>query len=303
MRGPIFIAGPTASGKSAVALLLAERCGGEIISADSMQVYRGMEIGTAKPSASERVRVRHHLVDVAAIDEPFDVARFLDLAQKAESEVRERQRIPIYCGGTGLYFNALISGIGGGPKSNPQMRAELEATSLSELLAELEIHDPETFARIDRSNPRRVVRALEVIRTTGEKFSAQRADWSLRRQEGQWFGLERNRPELVERINTRVDQMFARGLVGETRELLKEGLERNRTAMQSLGYRQVIEHLRGERSLDQTIELVKQKTRQFAKRQLTWFRHQLDLNWIRVADGQSDESIATAIANLLVAPK
>jgi tRNA dimethylallyltransferase len=273
---PIYIAGPTASGKSAVALQLAARLGGEIISVDSMQVYRGMDIGTAKATPSERTQVPHHLIDVREVNELFDVALFLRLAKEAERDISGRGRLPIYCGGTGMYFNALASGVGKVPGSNAEVRATLEETPLAKLLDELASTDPETFARIDQSNRRRVVRALEVIRVTGRPYSEQRAKWA-RAQGGAWFGLARGREDLSRRINARVEGMFAAGLVEETQELLKRGLEENRTAMQAIGYRQVVEHLRGERDLQTTIDLVKQKTRQFAKRQGTWFRNQLEL--------------------------
>lgn len=284
---PIYIAGATASGKSAVAMLLAERVGGEIISVDSMQVYRGLDIGTAKPSREEQARVRHHLIDVAEVTESFDVARFLRLAKEAEKGIRERGKVPIYCGGTGLYFNALISGIGDGPNANEDLRAELEGTPREELLKELEARDPKTYEAIDRSNLRRVIRAVEVIRTTGRPYSEQRASWG-KNAAGNWFGLGREREDQTRRINARVDAMFAAGLVAETEELLRSGLEKNRTAMQAIGYRQVVEHLRGERDLRGTVELVKQKTRQYAKRQGTWFRNQLELEWIEVRKGSED---------------
>lgn len=290
----IYIAGATASGKSAVALELAERIGGEIISVDSMQVYRGLDIGTAKPTAAERARVPHHAIDVVEVTDNFDVAQFLSTARQVETEIRSREQVPIYCGGTGLYFNALNSGIGNAPPVDSLLRVQLEATPLDVLVNELTEKDPETFAKIDRSNPRRVIRAIEVIRTTGRPFSPQRANWETKAA-GHWFGLERSRDELNARINARVDQMFAAGLVDETTELLKQGLELNRTAMQAIGYRQVVEHLCGERDLPSTIELIKQKTRQFAKRQGTWFRNQLELNWIAVGRGSSAKEIAEEI--------
>lgn len=283
---PIFIVGPTGSGKSAVALALAERLGGEIISVDSMQVYRGLDIGTAKPTASERARVPHHLIDVTNLSDSFDAAKFVSLAQQAEEDIRARGRRPIFCGGTGLYLKAYLDGLGEAPASDPALRKELEATSLDALLQELSVRDSKTYARIDRQNPRRVVRAVEVIRLTGKPFSAQRAEWvpAARSPQpvSQIHGLLRSHADLHARINHRVDEMFARGLVEETRELLQGGLEQNQTAMQALGYRQVIEHLRGEHSLTQTVEVVKIKTRQFAKRQMTWFRRQLQANWISV---------------------
>lgn len=301
MRGAIYLAGPTASGKSAVALLLAERIGGEIISVDSMQVYRGLDIGTAKPNSEERARVPHHLIDVAEIDEPFDVAKFLALAKRADTEIRSRGRIPIYCGGTGLYFKALVSGIGDGPKADPLLRRELEGMPLTQLLEEIEARDPETFTRLDRSNPRRVIRAVEVIRLTGKKYSAQRSNWDDKNQGGNWFGLQRDRANLVGRINRRVDEMFARGLVEETRDLLTRGLDRNPTAMQSLGYSQVVGHLRGERDLAQTIERVKIKTRQFAKRQMTWFKRQLALEWWSVENDIAENAVVAEMVQRIPA--
>lgn len=279
---PVFLAGPTASGKSAVALELAERLNGEIISVDSMQVYRGLDLGTAKPSPTEQKRVRHHLIDVVGLEETFDAARFVALAGAAVVEIQARGRTPIFCGGTGLYFKAWLEGLGGAPPADAKIRAELEAASLEQLLTELERRDPETFQKIDRQNPRRVVRALEVIRITGRPFAEQRARWQPggRAVPGHFFGLTRPPGELTARIHRRVDEMFERGLVAETAALLGRGLEKNPTAMQALGYRQVFEHLRGVRPLAGTIELVKIRTRQFAKRQLTWFRRQMRLEWI-----------------------
>lgn len=287
---PIFLAGPTAVGKSEIALMLAEKIGGEIISVDSMQVYRGLDIGTAKPSAEERARVRHHLIDVVDLTEPFDAARFVQWSNAAAVEIQSRGRVPIFCGGTGFYFKAFLEGLGEAPSSNEQLRAELEAMPLEELLKELAEKDPETFEKIDRKNPRRVIRAVEVIRLTGRKFSEQRADWKKSPQStvhsprsDAVIGLARESADLRSRIDERVDVMFARGLVEETRGLLEGGLAQNRTAMQALGYRQVVEHLRGEHSLPETIELVKIKTRQFAKRQMTWFRRQLNVRWIQLS--------------------
>jgi tRNA dimethylallyltransferase len=279
---PVFLAGPTAAGKSAVALELAERISGEIISVDSMQVYRGLDIGTAKPSPDDQKRVPHHLIDVAGLDESFDAARFVSLANAAAAGIRSRGRVPIFCGGTGLYFKAFLEGLGGAPPSDPKIRAELELTPLETLLTELEQRDPATFQKVDRQNSRRVIRALEVIRITGRPFSGQRADWQAGRPAvpGHFIGLTRPAGELSDRIRRRVDEMFANGLVAETGALLQRGLAKNPTALQALGYRQIVEHLRGERPLAETIELVKIRTRQYAKRQLTWFRRQMKLDWI-----------------------
>lgn len=283
---PIFLAGPTAGGKSAVALALAELLGGEIISVDSMQVYRGLDLGTAKPSSAERARVPHHLLDVVELTEAFDAAQFVRRAGAAVKDIQGRGRVSIFCGGTGLYFKAWLEGLGEAPPSDARVRAELEAAPLVELLIELERRDPVTYGRIDRQNPRRVVRALEVIRLTGKPFSAQRADWTTDRRPQtteRVFCLTREPADLRARIEARVDAMFAAGLVDETRVLLTHGLAANRTAMQALGYRQVVEHLRGERGLAETVALVKTRTWQFARRQGTWFRGQLPAEWVPLA--------------------
>jgi tRNA dimethylallyltransferase len=299
-KHPLFLAGPTAVGKSEVALLLAEQLGGEIISVDSMQVYRGLDIGTAKPATAERAGIPHHLIDVAGLDEPFDAARFCTLAREAVAQITGRGRRPIFCGGTGLYFKAYLEGLGEAPPADPELRAALESAPLNALLDELAAKDPATFEKIDRQNPRRVVRAIEVIRLTGKPFSAQRSAWT--RATGatphRLIGLNRPKPELDARIHARVDAMFAAGLVEETRTLLAHGLEQNPTAMQAIGYRQVVEHLRGERSLADTVELVKARTRQFAKRQLTWFRRHADAVWLDITNATEAATIADRVRTI-----
>jgi tRNA dimethylallyltransferase len=296
---PVLLAGPTAVGKSEVAMLLAEQLGGEIISVDSMQVYRGLDIGTAKPTGAERTRVPHHLLDVVDLDEAFDAAKFCELARAAVAEIQSRGRVPIFCGGTGLYFKAFLEGLGEAPPSDTKLRAELEATLLTDLLRELAERDPVTFQKIDRQNPRRVVRAVEVIRLTGRPFSEQRSSWADATRNPQpalsLFVLTRPKPELDARINVRVDAMFTRGLVAETKALLAHGLEQNPTAMQAIGYRQVVEHLRGEHSLAATVELVKIKTRQYAKRQLTWFRRHAAATWVEIGAGEDARQVAQRI--------
>lgn len=288
----ILLAGPTAVGKSVVALALAETLGGEIVSVDSMQVYRGLDLGTAKPTATERARVPHHLLDMVSLTEPFTAADFVRLATAAVADIQRRGRLPVFCGGTGLYFKALLAGLGTAPAADPHLRAELERTPLPDLLAELAERDPVTFAHIDRQNPRRVVRAVEIVRLTGKPASAQRASWSAvlgghpRSTPATVIALSRVPADLRARIDARVDAMFTSGLVAETRALLAAGLAGTRTAQQAIGYRQVVEHLRGERDLPATIALVKQKTRQFAKRQVTWLRHQLPVRWLEVTPGE-----------------
>jgi tRNA dimethylallyltransferase len=289
----ILLAGPTAVGKSEVALLLAEKIGGEIVSVDSMQVYRGLDIGTAKPTPEERGCVRYHLLDVVNLTEPFDAAQFLRLASAAVAGIQARGRVPVLCGGTGLYFKAFLNGLGEAPKADAALRMQLEATPLRDLLAELAAKDPATYRKIDRQNARRVIRAVEVLRLTGKPQSRQRADWSHSKAgpgTAMFIGLTRSSSELQERINLRVDKMFEQGLVRETEKLLKHGLAENRTAMQALGYRQVVEHLRGVRSLPETIELVKIRTRQFAKRQMTWFKKYGPSTWINLSLQDAFES-------------
>jgi tRNA dimethylallyltransferase len=296
---PILLAGPTAVGKSEIALQLAEKLGGEIVSVDSMQVYHGMDIGTGKPSPADRARVPHHLIDVLDVIEPFDAAQFVHLAHRAVADIQGRGKVPILCGGTGLYFKAYLEGLGQAPPADAALRAALDAIPLPELLRELAQRDPTTYERIDRQNPRRVIRAIEVIRLTGQPFSAQRADWDHAprntQQAAACFGLSRTAAHLHQRIAARVDDMFRRGWVAETEQLLQRGLEQNQTAMQALGYRQIAEHLRDERSLPETIELVKLRTRQFAKRQMTWFRRQLQLSWHNLEPHAAPEVVAETL--------
>jgi tRNA dimethylallyltransferase len=302
---PLLIAGPTAVGKSALALLLAEKMGGEIISVDSMQVYRSLDIGTAKPGPEERRRVPHHLIDILDLTDSFDAAKFAQLAGAAVAEIRSRGRVPILCGGTGLYFKAFLEGLAPAPPADHALRAELAATPLPRLLDELRQQDPVTFETIDQQNLRRVVRALEVIRLTGLPFSAQRAVWKPAPQAPEspapFFCFSRSSADLHARINARVEEMFRRGLVAETERLLAQGLAQNQTAQQALGYRQVVEHLQGKRSLAETIELVKTRTRHFARRQMTWFRGQTRARWIHLQPGQDLEVVARGISESKVA--
>jgi tRNA dimethylallyltransferase len=280
----LLIAGPTAVGKSEIAFQLAKDLNGEIISVDSMQVYRGMDIGTAKPSKKQQAEIPHHLIDIVDLNEPFNAAVFVELAGKAFAQIKERGALPIFCGGTGLYYKALIDGLGDAPPGNKDLRAEIECASNEQLLGELARVDPVTFQRIDQHNRRRLIRAVEVIRLTSKPYSIQRADWRNASdrisKQTKLLGLTRPPPELHSRIESRVKSMFRQGLVKETESLLARGLSDNPTAMQALGYRQAVDYLNGERSLSETIELVKTRTRQFAKRQMTWFKRQAAVEWI-----------------------
>jgi tRNA dimethylallyltransferase len=300
----LLLAGPTAVGKSAVALHLAELLDGEIVSVDSMQVYRELDIGTAKPTAADRARIPHHLIDILELEQRFDAAQFVVRAREAVAGISGRGRTPILCGGTGLYFKALTDGIGSAPRADAALRDELDRVSLAELLAELEARDPVLFDAIDRHNRRRVARAVEVIRLTGQPWSAQRAVWkkapgdaaAAAPPESRLFVLSREPADLRRRIDLRVEAMFAQGLVAETERALARGLANNPTALQAIGYRQVADLLRGGRSLDETVALVRQRTHQFARRQRTWFRTQPGAHWIDVAPSEPAGATAARIA-------
>ncbi|MCX6899077.1 MAG: tRNA (adenosine(37)-N6)-dimethylallyltransferase MiaA [Verrucomicrobia bacterium] len=294
-HAPFFLIGPTAVGKTAVALEFAHRLDAEIVSADSMQVYRGMDIGTAKPDAAERAVVTHHLIDVVEVTERFDVARYVALANAAIADVQRRGKMPLIVGGTGLYLRALTEGLSKAPDADPALRAELEAMGHERVLEELRRVDSEAAERIDPHNLRRLVRALEICRLTGRKSSDLRREWDCSRMP-LMHGLERDRADLYARCDMRVEAMFRAGLVDEVRSLLPHGLAENTTARQALGYKEVITHLGGEATLKETITLVKTRTRQFAKRQLTWFRHQARVEWIHVAANEDTKTIVEHLA-------
>ncbi len=270
------LVGPTAVGKTEAALELAESLSAEIISADSRYLYRGMDIGTAKPTPAELARVPHHLIDVTTPDQPWSLSQYQAAAQAAIDAIRERGRLPLLVGGTGQYVRALTEGwlLPAGAPQGP-VRAELDEAlaraGLAPLVARLQALDPASAARIDLRNPRRVIRALEVVLTTGESFAAQR-----RRQAPPYtsvlLGLTRPRPELYARIDARVDAMLAAGLVAEVEGLVARGYGWDLPAMSALGYRQIGAYLRGECSLDDAVAQIKRDTRQFVRRQANWFK-------------------------------
>ena len=289
----IYITGATASGKSALAMRLANRLGGEIISVDSMQVYCGLNIGTAKPSAQEQNEIQHHLIDVAQLSEAFDAAQFVSLAQQALKLIWRRGRVPIFCGGTGLYFRALIEGLGESPPSDESLRDELAQMPIESLVTELQIKDPEAAKQVDLKNPRRVLRAIEVIRLTGRPYSEQRIGWNnVDKAPQNLFCISREVDVLNQRIHKRVDEMFNQGLVEETQTLIKKGLRNNRNACQALGYRQVLDLLDGKLDLENVVHQVKTKTRQFAKRQRSWFRNQMKCKFLEWPDEENVNSFS-----------
>ena len=310
----IFLVGPTAVGKSAVALELARRLNGEIVSADSMQVYRGLDIGTAKPTVAERRAVSHHLIDICESGEPFDVKRFVNLAATAITDIQVRGKTALVVGGTGLYVRALRHGLFDGPGRDPELRKSLECKTTSELFDELQRVDPLTAAKIDRHNPRRLVRALEVFYATGTPIAKQQTEWgNVERASSPLLGmgvnglearstafcLTRDRADLNARIEHRIDVQIAAGWVEEVRGLLVRGLEKNPTAMQAAGYRELVAHLRGELSLTETVALIKTRTRQLAKRQMTWFRREPGLTFIDIEVDEPPTQTAERILKII----
>lgn len=286
-----FIVGPTGAGKSALALELAERLGAEIVNADSRQVYRGLDIGTAKPGAGERRRVRHHLVDVRAPDDPLDVAGFLELARAAISDIAARGRAPLVVGGSGFYLRVLRGGIFAGPPASPATRAELAADAaehgVERLHGRLAEIDPEAARRIGHNDFYRIMRALEVYRLTGEPITAhqERHRFAAREYETVTIGLAADRKRLYETIDRRFDEMVARGLVDEVRALLAAGCDPGRAPLRTVGYRQIAAAVRGEMTMEEAVALAKRDTRRLAKRQLTWFRADPEIIWVDADSG------------------
>ncbi|HEY2911248.1 MAG TPA: tRNA (adenosine(37)-N6)-dimethylallyltransferase MiaA [Gemmataceae bacterium] len=283
----LILTGPTACGKSALALELAERIGGEIVAMDSMTPYRGMDIGTAKPSATDRARVPHHLIDVLEPWESATVAWWLERAEKDCAEIVRRGKRPIFVGGTPFYLKALLHGLFPGPPADPQLRRELEAEAERDgndkLHARLAAVDAKTAARLHPNDVRRVVRALEVFQLTGQPISAWQQSWDTpafanadkARPPARIPAvvLELPREELYQRIERRVDAMLAAGWLDEVRRLRDLHRPLSREARQALGYRELLEFLDGQGTWEETVARIRIHTRQFAKRQLTWFRH------------------------------
>lgn|SRR5574337_55107 len=305
----IVLIGPTASGKSALALALAERVGGEIVAADSMQVYRGLDIGTAKPTTDDRHRIPHHLLDVVAPDQPFTAADYARLASAAIVDIRTRGRLPIVVGGTGLYVRALLYGLLDGPGEMTPLRETLNqeaarAGSVT-LYQRLQAIDPKAAAAIHPNDLFRIVRALEVTTATGRPISTLRAEGQRNHrpipEPVLKFGLQRNRQELYKRIDARVEVMMAQGLLHEVRSLLAQGYNGRLRPLRAIGYRHMIGHLDGQSSLHDTVASLKRDTRRYAKRQLTWFRHQDEIEWLPVEDSAVSEWVLRVLAERIEA--
>lgn len=306
MKKPlIIVSGPTAVGKTALSIQLAKRIGGEIVSADSMQVYRGMDIGSAKVTKEEMSGVPHHLIDILDPSEDFNVALFQKLAKKAVEDIIFRGRIPIVAGGTGFYIQALLYDIDfTETKEELSFRHDMEllakeegSEKLHEMLREV---DPESAENIHAHNVKRVIRALEFFRLTGEKISAHNE--KERQKESPYnflhYVVNTERQLLYERIDSRVDQMIADGLVKEVQSLMDKGCTKDMVSMQGLGYKEILSYLNGQCSLEQAVYIIKRDTRHFAKRQLTWFKREKDVIWLNLPKFNNDrQAVLTHMEN------
>lgn len=289
--GVLAVVGPTAVGKSAFAMCACEQFGGEIVSVDSMQVYRGLETATSKPSTDDRARVAHHGIDLADPGEDFSLGDFVRSAERSIDGIRERGRLPVLVGGTGLYLRGLLRGVAEAPRRSPRLRARLQTLAdrrgvpwLHRMLRRV---DPATASRLPERDRQRIARALEVF------FSARRplssfigaSPFGEDRYDAVKVGLMMRRDELHRRIDARVDGFFAAGLVEEVRGLLAAGCPPSANALKALGYREVLSHLRGECSLEEAVALTRRNTRRYAKRQWTWFRKEPGVTWFEIDPG------------------
>ena len=298
-----FLTGVTATGKSRIALALAERLGAEIISLDSMAIYRGMDVGTAKPTPDQQAAVPHHLIDIVDPDEDYRVAQYVDAAHAKIAEIRSRGKEVLFVGGTPLYLKALLRGLFEGPPANWELRQEIERevaeVGNEALHARLEQIDPVAASAIHFRDTRRLIRALEVYRATGQPISHQQMEFdeSRRAEECRVFVLRRPKEEQNARINERVEEMVERGLIEEVERLTAGGRQLGRTASQAVGYREVIEFLAGERDRASMLDRIKTRTRQFAKRQGVWFRSLSECRFVDI-EGEVD---AKQLAEQIVA--
>ena len=298
MKSPLIcIVGPTAVGKTEIAIQLAQHLDAEIVSLDSRQIYRGMDIGTAKPTPEQQRAVPHHLIDCVDVDQTFSVAEYQRLADTAIAEIRERGKRTMAVGGAGLYFRGIIDGLFDGPGADAEIRAKLQRevdehgnVTLHERLRRC---DPETANRVHPNNLVRVIRALEIYELTGKPISSLQQQWKMNepRYPFRAFGLNMPRETLYQRIEERVNRMVEAGLIEEVKGLLDQGCPRNCVAMQSFGYKELIDYLDRNRTLDEAIALLKQNTRRFAKRQLTWFRNDPRIEWLDTSQFSSIDGI------------
>ena len=306
MHNIICIAGPTASGKTALAVKLAKAINGEVISCDSMQVYRRMDIGTAKPTEEEMEGIPHHMLSVAEPWEDFSVSRYCQMATPILEDILARGKAAIIAGGTGLYMDGLIRGNTFAPYPATGRRQELEALAQAQgieaVIEKLRQVDPDSAQRLHPSDQKRIIRAMEVYLETGITITEHNRLTQLQPPKftAAWFALQdENRAQLYSRIDSRVDKMLDAGLMEEIRTLLTEGIPKKSTALQAIGYKEFIAHLDGEISLEEAASQVKQASRHYAKRQLTWFRKNGQIHWLTRQKGQNTEEILQSLRQLL----
>ena len=303
LRIPLLvIGGPTAVGKTDIGVQVAEAVGGEIVSADSMQIYKGMDVGTAKPTSEQQARARFHLVDIVQPDEPYNVAMFKRDAQQAIKAIHQRGNLPIMCGGTGLYIQALLEHYDFPPapedkQIRQRLHQEAEEIGTAGLHRRLREVDPQTAAQLSPNDLKRIIRALEVYELTGEPVATlQSVDHRPRLQYNSIsFVVTCPRAMLYRRIEQRTDRMVAAGWVEEAKQLVGEGCHAGLQSMQAIGYRHILEFLAGTADWPATVKLIKRDSRRFAKRQLTWFRHQSDSTWLQWANKQQFEGTVETI--------
>lgn len=306
MNNIICIAGPTASGKTALAVELAKQTDGEIVSCDSMQVYKHMDIGTAKPTVQEMQRIPHHMLSVAEPQEDFSVSRYCEMATPVVDDIISRGKTAIITGGTGLYMDALIKGNSFAPYPSTGRREELEELAqhkgIEAVLTKLRAVDPDSAERLHPSDQKRIIRAMEVYLETGMTITEHNLQTQTipPRYTPVWFALEdADRQTLYDRIDHRVDKMISDGLLDEIRGLLYRGVPQSATSMQAIGYKEFLDVLLGNRSLEDAIALVKQSSRHYAKRQLTWFRRNKSINWLTRSDGDTTDEIVIRARQIL----
>ncbi len=306
MNNIICIAGPTASGKTEFAVALAKAVDGEVVSCDSMQIYKRMDIGTAKPSPQEMDGIAHYMLSVAEPEESFSVSRYCEMADPIVQDITARGKTAIIAGGTGLYMDALIRGNSFAPYPSTGCREKLESLAEKEgieaVLSQLREVDPDSAARLSPSDKKRIIRAMEVYLETGETITAHNLKTQAipAKYKPLWFALEdENRADLYARIDKRVHKMLENGLLEEIEALLASGVPEKATSMQAIGYKEFVDALQGRCTMEEATALVQQASRHYAKRQLTWFRRNPAIHWLRRAPGQTTQEILCMARQLL----
>lgn len=306
MNNLICIAGPTASGKTALSIALAKELNGEVVSCDSMQVYKGMDIGTAKPTVEEMAGIPHYMLSVAEPWEDFSVGKYCDMATPIVDDILARGKTAIIAGGTGLYMDALIKGNDFAPVPSTGRREELEQLAaehgIEAVIAQLRAVDPESADRLHPSDQKRIIRAMEVYLETGETITEHNRKTQLipPRYNPVWFGLEdAERANLYARIDRRVEVMLEQGLIAEIQGLLDAGIPEKCTAMQAIGYKEFVDAIQGRSSMETATALVQQSSRKYAKRQLTWFRRNSAIHWLRREENDGTAEILAKARQVL----